>query len=171
MPFDPVPRPAVIYHQETWSALLPEMMPLWRDHYGEVALDKDIVPLSPDLVRYAGLEAEGKLHVVSVRLDSELIGYLVAVVTTHLHYSTTLFATFDLFYLKPEHRIGWRGVSLFRAAERSLSRRGVVIIQGNTKVHISPVTGRTLNIGPILEFLGWTEFERTYRKRTAKWVR
>ena len=170
MPFDSVPRPVVAYHVEGWSSVLREMVPLWSDHYREVALDKDVVPLSPDFLRYYGLESEGKLHVVTVRKDGPLVGYLVAIVQTHLHYSTTLFATFDLFYLKPEERIGWRGVSLFRAAERSLRQRGVTIVQGNTKVHVSPVTGKSLDVGPIMKFLGWTEVERTYRKRVLPWV-
>lgn len=165
MPLDNARTAVVSFHVEPWSACVEEMRGLWLEHWREVALDQDIVPLDMDVRRYVEAEAAGRLHLVTARRDGVLIGYFVAFVQTHLHYASTIFATCDLFYLRPEFRSGWRGVTLFRVAERTLRERGAVILQAATKVHVSPVTGRTLDIGPILERLGWTQSERTFRKR------
>lgn len=163
MPLDSAIQP-VSYRVEPWHMAVAEMVPLWKGHWLEVGLDHAAVPLDMDMERYAALADCGNLHLLTVRRGAMLIGYLTAVVMPHLHYRSTLFATFDLFYLRPEERCGWRGVSLFRAAERSLRVRGVDVIHANTKLHVSPVTGESLDIGPILEFLGWQAIERTYRK-------
>jgi GNAT superfamily N-acetyltransferase len=173
MPLD-CSAPAVAYFVEPWSACVGEMRPLWEAHWREVGLDHADVPLDMDESLYERMEADGRLHVLTARRAGALVGYLVAVVQPHLHYRSTLFATFDLYYLAPEERSGWRGVSLFRAAERSLRDRGVQVVHGNTKIHVSPVTGRTLDVGPIFEFLDWCQIERTYRKvlrRRDAWVR
>lgn len=165
MPLDTARTTTISYHVESWCACVPEMRDLWFDHWREVALDQDVVQLAMSEPRYAQLEAEGRLHLVTCRRDGELVGYFDAIVQPHLHYEGTLFATADLFYLRPQDRSGWRGVTLFRVVERTLKDRGVVIAQLATKVHVSPVTRRTLDIGPILRRLGWTEVEHTYRKR------
>lgn len=165
MPLDITRTNIVSFHVEPWPACVPEMQDLWLEHWREVALDQDIVPLDMDLARYAEAAREGRLHLVTARRDGLMIGYLVAFVQPHLHYASTIFATCDLYYLRPEARTGWRGVTLFRVAERTLRERGAVILQAATKIHVSPVTGRTLDIGPILERLGWTQSERTFRKR------
>lgn len=163
MPFDATAQ-GVTYQVEAWSAALPEMLPLARAHWLEVALNQADVPLDMDWDAYAALERTGHLHVVTARRGGVLVGYLVAVVRASLHNRSTVFAMFDLYYLKPEERSGWRGVGLFRAAERSLRARGVSVLHAGTKVHVSALSGKSLDIGRMLEFLGWGLHERLYRK-------
>jgi len=163
MPLDALREP-IVFHVEPWSAVVPEMRPVWLLHWREVARDHIAVPLAVGYGAYEELEAAGRLHVLTARLRGRLVGYVVTIVQPHLHYAGTLFGTFDLFYLLPELRRGWRGVQMFRAAERSLRARGVRVLQAGTKIHASPLTGKSLDAGPIFEFLGWVQTERVYRK-------
>lgn len=150
---------------EPWNQALPEMEPLWAEHYREVARDQAHIPLAPDYATYAELDQRGALHVVTARAEGRLAGYLVAVVRPHLHYRTTLHAFFDLYYLSPTHRRGHAGVQLFRAAEQSLKTRGVRKMMTGTKVHTAP-GGRALDVSAIFQRLGWIETERQF----GKWI-
>lgn len=131
-----------------------EIGPLWRRHYAEIA-DKRI-PLDPDFDRYDQIALMGKLHVLTVRNRGKLVGYLFAIVDTHLHYRSTLFAAFDLYWIDPEYRCGWTGVRLFREAERTLRAKGVRKIVANTKV--------AKDMSPIFAHLGFQETERIHTK-------
>lgn len=163
MPFD-ANAAGLRYQVEAWSDVLPEMLGLAEAHWREVALNQDDVPLDMDWEMFAAFERAGQLLVVTARREAVLAGYLVVIVKGSLHNRSTVFAMFDLYYLKPEERSGWRGVGLFRAAERALRARGARVMHVGTKLGISAVTGQSLDIGRMLEFLGWWPAERTYRK-------
>ena len=77
----------------------------------------------------------GILHVTTVRLDGELIGYAVMIVQGHLHYKSTLHAFEDLYFVKKEHRKGRIGIKLFSELERHLKEKGVKKIIMGTKVY------------------------------------
>lgn len=140
---------------DTWENVREQIGPLWLLHYEEIA-DKAI-PLSPDWDNYGKLDRAGLLQIVSARHGGALVGYAFALVGLHLHYSTTLFANFDLYYLHPDCRTGFGYVRLIREMERTLKARGVVKIVGNTKLaHDASV---------IFHRLGWHETERIFTKR------
>jgi GNAT superfamily N-acetyltransferase len=164
MPFDPA-APEIAFARETWARAVKEMWPLWHAHWREVGLDHDVAPLAMDIETYERMEAAGNLHVVTARgPGGAMVGYVVAIVQQGLHYRTTVFANLDLYYLTPAVRRWRNGVRLFRFAEESLKERGAKIMNAGTKVHISPVTGKRLDISPILRRLGWREIERVHRK-------
>lgn len=145
---------ALAYAVESWFDVRAEVGPLWRLHYAEIA-DKRI-PLDPDFDRYDQIALLGKLHIVTVRDRGKLVGYLFAIVDTHLHYRHTLFAGFDLYWVDPVHRRGWAGVRLFREAEQTLRARGVRKVVANTKV--------AKDMSRIFERLGFQEAERIHTK-------
>lgn len=121
---------------EPWSQVLPELQGLWKDHHQEIAHIQDgRMPLDVDLQSYAVLEQAGILHVVTVRVDEELVGYYVGTVMPHLHYRSTLVGQEDVHYLKPAFRRGWLGVKFIRAIEATLRERGVQYAVMRTKVY------------------------------------
>ena len=144
------------YSVESWPDVSNEIIPLWQAHNAEVAALDDRALLDPDFDRYMRLHLSGGLHVIAAREAGEVVGYLFAVVETHLHRKSTLCAFFDAYYVKPEHRRGWAGINLFKAAERTLKARGV------RKMH----TGTKLwkDVGLLFERLGWMETERLFTK-------
>lgn len=147
------------YNVAAWTDILVEIQPLLKRHWEEVALDREQVKLDVDHLRYAQLDAEGALALVAARdpeQDHRLVGYIAAIISTHLHYKSTVFGLFDVFYLDPEYRVGRNGMFLFLEMEKELKRRGVKKMVGQTKL--------SLNVSPVFEFLGWTEVERVFTK-------
>ncbi|ACI52313.1 GCN5-related N-acetyltransferase [Gluconacetobacter diazotrophicus PA1 5] len=154
------------YRVEPWARVLPELQALWEGHWREVGRDHDAMPLSPDLAKYAAIDAQDCLHVVTMRCDGRLVGYVVAIIQTHLHYQTVLHAVLDLYYVVPEARRWMAGPALLRAAERTLAARGVRRVVAGTKLHHAP-DGRPLDNGAILRRLGWAPFETLYERWIA----
>lgn len=144
------------FAQEEWPDLKPVIMPLWERHWQEIAGDKDVIPLDPDWDGYDRLHQHGALKIMAAREDGELVGYVFAIVTPHLHYRTTLCSNYDLFWLAPEHRKGWAGYRLLKEAEKMLKACGVVKAFGQTKVWH--------DVTPIYKRMGWKPVETVFAK-------
>jgi GNAT superfamily N-acetyltransferase len=142
--------------QERFSAVRNEIGPLWDAHYDEVDRNTFGLPLDPDWNRYAVLDDAGLLLIVTARLAGKLVGYVFALVDTHLHYRSTLFASLDLYYLAPAHRGGRTALRLFLALSAALKARGVKRVLGNTKA----VRGQDR----LFQFMGWVLDDRVYIK-------
>lgn len=150
--------PAVTFHVERLADCLPEMKGLLAQHWQEIALDKDTIPLDPCYDEYLQLERFGMVHVVVARSLGKMVGYHVAFVRPHLHYRSTLSALVDIYFISPECR-GGSGIKLFRFVEASLKQRGVKKIFTACKLH--------KDISGLLTHLGYTEHERLYTKVIA----
>jgi L-amino acid N-acyltransferase YncA len=135
------------------------MQALWPDHWAEVAMHKDKIPLDPNHVEYERLNRAGQLHVTAARFQGGLVGYVVAIVRTHLHYAHSLSAFYDLYYLAPAYRQGMSGVNLFTAAEKALRARGVQRMFTGTK--------KSKDMSKIFHRLGWEEAETLFVKYTG----
>lgn len=153
----------MLYQVERWADALPELQALWDGHWREVGRRHDEMPLSPDLVRFGDIDAQGCLHLVAVRRDSALVGYSVSIIHTGLHYQTTLHAVLDLYYMAPDARRWTAGLTLLRVTERTLAARGVRRMIAGTKLHDAP-DGRPLDNGAILRRLGWAPYETLYER-------
>lgn len=144
------------YAVEAWSAVQPEMAPMWVKHWEEVALNRDKMPLAPDFAAYDAMEANGSLHIVVARRAGQIIGYHFTLVHPHLHYVTTLCGITDIYYIAPEYRTGRTPLRLFQFVEQTLKARGVKKLFTGTK--------KSLDAGPLFEYMGWTEAERLFTK-------
>jgi len=122
-------------HVESFRERLAELQQLLPAHYGELALDQDHVPLSPQYDVYIEREHRGELLFVTLRDAGELVGYFIGFIAPGLHYSTCLTCTMDIFYVRKDRRTGSAGVRLFRFVEKELRRRGVQRWFMGSKVH------------------------------------
>lgn len=147
-------RAPVEFAVESWSGALPEMRRLFDDHWQEIALNKDAIPLDIDYELYARLERDHELHLVTARDDGWLVGYHLSVIRPHPHYRSTLHCMTDVFYLRPAYRSGMTGYKLLKAARDSVQARGVKKMLMGTKMAI--------DIDPLLKRLGFTPIERVY---------
>jgi N-acetylglutamate synthase-like GNAT family acetyltransferase len=102
-----------------------ELKPLLHDHYKELALNQDKVPLSPQWHVYQEREARGETIYVAMREAGKLVGYFVGFIAPGLHYSTCLTCTMDIFWIHPDKRGGRLGIRLFKFVEEQLKNRGV----------------------------------------------
>lgn len=145
---------------EPFMAQVEELKRLLDDHYEELALNKDKVPLSPQWNLYADHENSGRLVYVALRERGELIGYIISIVAPGLHYSTCLTAHMDILFVRPDRRDQFaRGVLLMiDTLEAELRRRGVQRWFMGTKLH--------KDIGAIFRRRKFEAVEMTY----TKWI-
>lgn len=144
------------YQLESMDTCVEEMRELWPLHWSEIALDKDKVPLEPDVETFSLLEDCGQLQILTVRNEGRLVGYHVSLVRQHLHYRSSLTAYVDMYFVHPDYRAGMVGVKLFSESERFLRERGVQRVYTGTKLHH--------DVGTVLERLGHKQTERLFVK-------
>ncbi len=106
-------------------------------HWGEVACDKEAIPLAPDWERAFMLQRAGALYTAAYRRDGRLIGYNAFHVTPHIHYRHSAHAVNDVVYLDPDERKGFAGVKLIRGTEALLREVGAVKIMYRCKTHVN----------------------------------
>jgi GNAT superfamily N-acetyltransferase len=130
---------------------------LLHAHYGEIAENKAAIgPVDPDLDVYGRLDAAGRLHVLTAREGSRLVGYFVGVTGPNMHYRTVIGGHEDMYWLAPEYRRGMAGARLIIEAERMLRRKGARLATMRVKL--------AHDHGPLLERLGFRAFERVHLK-------
>lgn len=155
--------PKLTYHWEQFSQTTKQYTPLFMEHWRELALNQDTIPLDPDFTRYFQMELVGLLHVLAVRDAGRLVGYAFLIVCPHLHYASSRWAALDMFWLKPAYRKGWSGVRLFRHVEQRARELGAVVLSGTEKQHFA--NGKQHRVGALFEFLGYDPIETVYAKR------
>ena len=145
----------ITYQVEKYSDCVEELKQLYPEHYEELSVTKSI-PLEPNYEVYKNIEDIGILKVVTCRNDKELIGYILFIVTPHLHYKSCITAVEDIYFVKKDYRRGRTGIKLFQFAEKYLKEQGVHRVIFGTKVH--------LDNSKLFEYLGYTFFEKLYTK-------
>lgn len=146
------------YDREFYIDIDAELRPLLVRHWNEIALDKAAVPLDVDEARYRILDEGGNLVIITARDGVRLVGYVVAILSSHLHYASTLFGAIDVFWLDPAYRAGVNGIRLFTELELELKRRGVRKMIGQTKL------GAGRDVSRLFEYLGWKPIETVFSK-------
>ncbi len=134
----------ITYQVEKWDDCYEEAIPMLHAHYVEIATDKAIKPLDPDLEKYQGLEDAGYLRIFTARRHREddeagitiapqsdpgvLIGYFVSIVMKGLHYQQTMLAINDIMYVDPAYRGSTVGYRLIKHAALDLKNLGADIL-------------------------------------------
>ncbi len=149
----------VTFQAEDWQSHWDEMEPLFRAHWEEIALYKDI-PLEPDRAYYEAMQTAGHLRVYSARDGGTLIGYAVFKVGGNAHYKSTLYASQDILFISPTHRRGRLGYRFIEWCDRQLQAEGVQVVLQHVK--------RDFNFGPLLERQGYELMDHIYAKRLDK---
>lgn len=122
-------------HVERFTDCIDEVQPLFREHWEELGLFKDKMPLDPHYGYYAECEANGSALFLTLRTAGKLIGYFGGIVGPSPHYKSTLTCKMDLIYLAPEHRGLGAGKMLLDAVKAELKRRGVKLWWVGSKCH------------------------------------
>jgi GNAT superfamily N-acetyltransferase len=143
---------------EQLADCLEEMKPLFPAHWEELAIFKDKMPLDPQYNIYWTREQHDELVMATLRKDGELIGYWPTFIAPGLHYGSTLTATMDILWIKPEHRGDGSGKVLFDCLKTELKRRGAKIWYAGSKNH--------KEIEWFLTMLGFEPVERYF----ALWI-
>lgn len=144
------------YSTEKFRAAWPEIETLIEAHWSEIAIDRDKIPLDVDVDQYFAMDDANRLHVLTVRDNSRLIGYHIAIVSGMLHYKSTLHAITDVYFILPEYRKGTVGLRMFKEFEQRMRNVGVQKLFTGTKRH--------KDMGQLFEYLGYDETERLFTK-------
>lgn len=141
-------------HVESLTERLEEMKPLFPEHFRELALDQDKVPLDPQYDIYLERDRRGEVILVTLRDAGVLAGYFVGFVAPGLHYKTCLTLTLDIFYVWPSYRGSGGGFILFKEVEKEAKRRGINRMFVGSKLH--------KDASWLFEKLGYVEVEKYY---------
>jgi hypothetical protein len=117
----------------TVADLLTNGAVLFQQHWSEIALNKELMVLSPDQARYEALEASGNLIVLGAYENDVLVGYSVSFYTTHFHYSNLTVAQNDLLFLVPHLRGTRMGLDLIYETEREAVAKGAKMMLWHAK--------------------------------------
>jgi hypothetical protein len=140
-----------------------EMKPLFLDHYSELALNQNKVPLDPQYDIYLRADAAGEILYVTVREKGKLFGYFVGFIRPALHYKTCLTLQMDIFWLHADFRDGdsldrvegqMVCMTLFDKVKEAAKARGVQRVFYGSKSH--------KDASILFEAQGATEVERYY---------
>lgn len=143
----------ITYQIEPWVSYRGGCDSLWKEHYEEVAGDKDRMPMRPDEMLYKTLENSGQLQIMVARETGIMLGYMIFVVKPHPHYADVLCGFEDAYFLTSSRR-GVAGVKLIKESLEALKRRGVQRWFIHTK--------KAKDIGRVLEFLGGSHTDEIY---------
>lgn len=145
----------IIYEDVDGFKFLKEIEQLFPEHYEELCVTKDF-PYEPDYDSYKRMAELGMLRCIICRDDSKLIGYMIFIITPHLHYKSCKTAMEDIYFVAKEYRKGRIGIKLFQYAEKVLKHCGVQRIVMHTKVH--------LDNSKLFEYLGYKMTDKVFTK-------
>jgi GNAT superfamily N-acetyltransferase len=148
----------VTFQEEALSACLDEVLAHTKAHWEETQREHDTMPLDLDLDAYAFMESEGKLSLVTVRVDGILVGYCTSFLHQHLKSRQVLAAVMDAYYLAPAYRGLGLGKQMFAHVQHALKMRGVQRLFGDTKAWH--------DLGAMFERDGWQYVGKSY----TKWI-
>lgn len=149
----------VLFQREPIGSLWPELLPLARDHWREVRWDPDS-EADLDQEKLAGADEAGAFCLFTARQDGELIGYAAFWIAHHPQNASSLEASADAIYLRPDRRHGRNGIELIKYADQALQAMGV------RKVY-QTVRHNARDFGPVLERLGYQSTETIYARKLA----
>lgn len=152
-------RPDLTSQVEKFHEIARELPPLFEQHYREIAVDQDTIPLDPDWDRYFHLALSGMLIVRTARCDKTLVGYIFNLVGPHLHYRSTPHAEIEMFWLDPAYRGSAFALRWFRENEAMLRELGI------RKVGVATKNGyKGGRVGLIFKRLGYKPVETVWSK-------
>lgn len=143
------------FRVDSYIKRLPDMMRFYHAHNEEVAVNHSGFPLDLDFEQYIKFAEQGRLHVVTAWEGDELVGYQQFIISTFLHYKSTVIAVSDLSYLAPAYRRGMNGYNLLKFAVESLPKsiNAVTLCCKTSK-----------DFGKLIERLGFSLDEKIYIK-------
>lgn len=104
--------------------LFDELTPLLESHWAEISAEPGI-HLAPSYDTYRQKCEAGVLQLFTTRLSGALIGYATFFVQPHPHYTSSLQAACDAFYVLPRHREGLLGYHFLTWCDNQLRAGGV----------------------------------------------
>lgn len=111
-----------------------EMWNLLVAHWTEVAKNKQVMVLKPDMAKYLQLDAQGALLcLAAIDPDGEIVGYSVCFIGPHIHYADLIVCNNDILFLRDDLRPSRLGLRLMKETERLAAERGARLMLWHAK--------------------------------------
>lgn len=136
-----------------------ELEPIFLQHWCSVTPDFHDATLHFDWDSYAEFERTGKVHLMIIRDDGDIVGYQLCLASTHLHSKDFQTAQTAFFYVLPEYRDRMIPSRLFRETEKSLKELGIQHLYVGCKAD--------KDLAPLFVRLGYHQVEALYAKVLA----
>lgn len=107
---------------------------LLEDHRLELATNKGLMVLNPDIATYLRLEENQSMLSLGAYDGNEIVGYSVSIVHCNLHYADVIMCQNDVLFLKESYRTGANGLRLIRETERLARERGCHMMLWHAKM-------------------------------------
>lgn len=118
---------------DTITGLIAQSEALQREHYEELATNKTLMVLAPDVEQYRRYEQAGMLFAVLAYEGEQIVGYSVNVLGKNLHYSALLVAENDVLFVGKAHRAGRVGMRLIEMTKALAAKRGAGMMLWHAK--------------------------------------
>ena len=145
------------FKESNVKELSQDIYPLLKEHYEEIALNRDVIKLKPDWEGYKALENIGALHCIAVRDGNKLIGYSISIISNSLHYKDNIFAINDVLFISKEYRKARVGYRLIKFMKKCFEKRNVSIAHFHVKIDH--------DFSDLLEFVGCEQVEKVFQMR------
>lgn len=136
------------YDEKAWSA------DIMLRHWQELGHSPEL-PLAPDFAMYALLDSADRLRIYTARIDDQLIGYAVFLLSPDLFIKDKIQASCNLLFLESDYRRGWLGYNLMKFANEQLVLDGVSAIW-----HC--LSNRNHGLSILLERMGFRKMEELW---------
>lgn len=110
-----------------------EISEILVEHWEEVAKNKHIMVLKPDIERYLQLQNNGNLLTIIAYADDKIVGYSCNIVANHLHYSDLKCMSNDVLFIAKEYRNTPLGLRLIKKTEEKAKKMGVKLMLWHAK--------------------------------------
>lgn len=108
---------------------------LLDEHWRELAKNKRLMVLKPDVARYQTLEDQGHLITLFAYDGDAVVGYSASFISNHMHYTDLRIVMNDVLFVAKSHRTGRTGMQLIRETERIAKERGAHMMMWHAKQH------------------------------------
>jgi predicted GNAT superfamily acetyltransferase len=139
------------------SDLFGAVRELAQKHRDELATEKDIMVLDPDMVKYQMLEDQGILLSLVCYNQANVVGYSVGFVGQHLHYRGMTFYQNDVLFVDQAVRKLGAGGELIRKTEELAAGRGAKFITWHAK--------KDTALCSVMDVMGYRVQDVVYSKR------
>lgn len=107
--------------------------PLVLEHWDEIARNKEVMVLKPNIPVYRALEEAGALIGLGAFDGEAMVGYCVSIISNHLHYADLVYTSNDVIFISATHRGSSAGIRLMRETERIAKERGSQLMLWHAK--------------------------------------
>ena len=129
---------------------------LISEHWEELESRKDILQVNVDYERFEMLEKAGMLLTLIAKQNTEVVGYSINILSTHLHHKDTLMCYNDLLFLTKSKRNGTLGIKLINHTEELAKVKGAKMMFWHSKTNTP--------LSKILPRMGNTLYEQVFLK-------